>query len=81
MHWTSDLCHAIPARFERIMVCFNILFQYDAIYLCESAATPQTEGAEEVAKEPLAVPEPRMVLQTNCVKRRYAGFFFSLICD
>ncbi|XP_037794095.1 uncharacterized protein LOC119589567 [Penaeus monodon] len=44
--------------------------QYDAIYLCESAATPQTEGAEEVAKEPLAVPEPRMVLQTNCVKRR-----------
>nr|XP_027210457.1 uncharacterized protein LOC113803843 [Penaeus vannamei] len=48
--------------------------QYDAIYLCESAATPQTEGAEEVAKEPLAVPEPRMVLQTNCVKRRFREF-------
>ncbi|XP_064113748.1 uncharacterized protein LOC135220521 [Macrobrachium nipponense] len=47
--------------------------QYDAIYLCESAPPPP-ESEEEVATEPVVVPEPRMILQTNCVKRRFREF-------
>ncbi|XP_042219628.1 uncharacterized protein LOC121864607 isoform X2 [Homarus americanus] len=49
--------------------------QYDAIYLCESTtAAPATEGGEEGASEPVVISEPRMVLQTNCVKRRFREF-------
>ncbi|KAK7086619.1 hypothetical protein SK128_026148 [Halocaridina rubra] len=49
--------------------------QYDAIYLCESLPPPPSEGDEERASnEPPPVPEPRMVLQTNCVKRRFREF-------
>ncbi|KAG0718419.1 Sorting nexin-19 [Chionoecetes opilio] len=46
--------------------------QYDAIYLCETPTI--TEGEEEGASEPAPVSEPRMVLQTNCVKRRFREF-------
>ncbi|XP_045598841.2 uncharacterized protein [Procambarus clarkii] len=49
--------------------------QYDAIYLCETTTTvPPTEGGEEGASEPVVITEPRMVLQTNCVKRRFREF-------
>lgn len=49
--------------------------QYDAIYLCEtSTVAPATEGGEEGACEPVLISEPRMVLQTNCVKRRFREF-------
>lgn len=49
--------------------------QYDAIYLCESTiSAPPTEGGEESVSEPVVVSEPRMVLQTNCVKRRFREF-------
>ncbi|XP_068228338.1 uncharacterized protein [Palaemon carinicauda] len=48
--------------------------QYDAIYLCENVPPPPSESEEDGATEPLIVPEPRMVLQTNCVKRRFREF-------
>lgn len=48
------------------------MIQYDAIYLCESPTT--IEGSEEGSSESAPVSEPRMVLQTNCVKRRFREF-------
>lgn len=46
------------------------VFQYDAIYLCETPTITE-EGGEEGSSDPPPVSEPRMVLQTNCVKRRW----------
>ncbi|MPC88898.1 hypothetical protein E2C01_083822 [Portunus trituberculatus] len=43
---------------------------YDAIYLCETPTITE-EGGEEGSSDPPPVSEPRMVLQTNCVKRRW----------
>uniref|UniRef100_A0A0P4WIV1 PX domain-containing protein n=1 Tax=Scylla olivacea TaxID=85551 RepID=A0A0P4WIV1_SCYOL len=47
--------------------------QYDAIYLCETPTITE-EGGEEGSSDPPPVSEPRMVLQTNCVKRRFREF-------
>ncbi|CAL4126515.1 unnamed protein product, partial [Meganyctiphanes norvegica] len=52
------------------------VIQYDAIYLCEASAASANGNSTTVEgnEGETSASEPRMVLQTNCVRRRFREF-------